>query len=122
MFSARITPMTSLGVRGAGTCFFGRPISKHRIWVFLPLSGCVIPFTGLGSGHLGRSVSMSTSLYEFVLDQLQSAKGRWPQVAEASGVSLRTLEKIARKEIHDPGVSHIEKLATYFRQTDEAMH
>jgi len=56
------------------------------------------------------------SIYEFVLDRLENAKGGWPTVAEESGVPLRTLEKIARKEIKDPGVSHIEKLAGYFRE------
>lgn len=56
------------------------------------------------------------SLYEFVMDRLQAEKGGWPTVAEGSGVSLRTIEKIARKEIADPGVSHIEKLAGYFRE------
>lgn len=56
------------------------------------------------------------SIYEYVLDELQAAKGGWPTVADESGVPLRTLEKIARKEIQDPGVSHIEKLAGYFRE------
>lgn len=31
----------------------------------------------------------------------------------------RTIEKIARREIEDPGVSHIEKLAVYFRGTQK---
>jgi hypothetical protein len=54
------------------------------------------------------------SQYEFVMGQLAATKGQWPAVAEGSGVSKRTLEKIARKEIQDPGVSHIEKLFRYF--------
>lgn len=56
------------------------------------------------------------SLYEYVLDQLEAAKGRWQEVADGSGVSKRTIEKIARKEIQDPGVSHIEALAKHFRE------
>lgn len=56
------------------------------------------------------------SIYAFVLTQLEASKGRWPVVAEGSGVSIRTLEKIARKEIADPGVSHVEKLARYFKK------
>lgn len=55
------------------------------------------------------------SMYEFVMDRLEETKGHWPTVAEGSGVSVRTVEKIARGEIKDPGVSHIEKLAGYFR-------
>ena len=52
--------------------------------------------------------------------QLQAHKGRWPNVAERSGVSRRTIEKIARGEIKDPGVSHIEKLAQFFHLEDAA--
>jgi transcriptional regulator with XRE-family HTH domain len=55
------------------------------------------------------------SLYAFVMSELQRRKGQWPAVAAGSGVSRRTLEKIARREIADPGVSHVEKLAAYFR-------
>jgi len=58
---------------------------------------------------------MTDSIYQYVLDQLQDAKGEWPAVAEATGMSRRTIEKIARQEVRDPGVSHIEKLAGYFR-------
>lgn len=57
------------------------------------------------------------SMYAFVINRLQGARGRWREVADGSGVPLRTLEKIARKEIGNPGVSHIEKLAAYFRST-----
>ena len=49
------------------------------------------------------------------MDQLQRSKGRWRQVAQGAGVSRRTIEKIARREIEDPGVSHIEALAAYFK-------
>ncbi len=59
---------------------------------------------------------MTESIYQYVLDKLQGAKGEWPAVAEATGMSRRTIEKIARREVKDPGVSHIEKLAGYFRQ------
>ena len=59
---------------------------------------------------------MTQSLHQFVLSELQAAKGRWPAVAEKAEVSLRTIQKIASGEIKDPGVSHIEKLAKYFRE------
>lgn len=58
---------------------------------------------------------MSESIYRYVLDELSRSKGRWPEVAKESGVSKRTIEKIANGEIEDPGVSHIEKLAAVFR-------
>ena len=60
------------------------------------------------------------SLYEYVMAELQASKGRWSEVAEGSGVPKRTVEKIARKEIKDPGVSHVEALARYFNSQNEA--
>jgi transcriptional regulator with XRE-family HTH domain len=62
------------------------------------------------------SVPMEQSLHAFVIERLQAAKGTWPAIAEATGVSKRTIEKIASEEIADPGVSHIEKLANFFRR------
>jgi len=82
----------------------------HRNRAKTPLPGCVLPKSGLSSNL------MTDSIYEFVLERLQDSKGRWPAVAEGSGVSRRTIEKIASGEIQDPGVSHIEKLARYFRE------
>jgi hypothetical protein len=89
------------------TTFFG--IETERIGKLCPLSGCGDPKTGI------ESRAMSESIYEYVLEELQSAKGHWRLVAEGSEVSIRTIEKIARQEIADPGVSHIEKLAKYFK-------
>lgn len=62
------------------------------------------------------SVSMEDSIYDYVMEQLEASKGKWPTVAIGADVSHRTVEKIARREIIDPGVSHIEKLAKYFRE------
>jgi hypothetical protein len=59
---------------------------------------------------------MNQSLHQYVLSELQAWKGRWPSVASKSQVSLRTIQKIASGEIQDPGVSHIEKLAKFFRE------
>jgi transcriptional regulator with XRE-family HTH domain len=54
------------------------------------------------------------SIYTYVLAELQTAKGGWPDIALATGISRRTIEKIASGEIVDPGVIKIEKLARYF--------
>jgi hypothetical protein len=54
-------------------------------------------------------------MLEFVLGQLDSRKGSLPDVASGSGVPYRTLQKIASREIKDPGVSTVQKLADYFR-------
>jgi transcriptional regulator with XRE-family HTH domain len=59
------------------------------------------------------------SLFAYVLGRLGASKGKWRVVAKHSGVSYRTVEKIARGEIRDPGISHIEKLANYFRKKEK---
>lgn len=61
---------------------------------------------------------MEPTLYQFVLDQLHSGRWTYRQVADGSDVSRRTVEKIARREIADPGVSHVEKLARFFREQE----
>ena len=58
------------------------------------------------------------SIHEFVIDRLQAAKGGWPTIAEGSGVPLRTLEKVARRENADPRVGTVEKLARYFHELE----
>jgi hypothetical protein len=47
--------------------------------------------------------------------ELERAKGHWPEIAKDTDMSLSTLRKIAKREVENPGVVHIEKLATYFR-------
>src|SRR5687768_11842496 len=104
--------MTCLIIAG-GLCpleFLPMPVKRAR--KSHPVSGCVNPNSGLVSGD------MTDSIYAFVLERLESVKGRWPRVAEESGISLRTIEKIARQEVKDPGVSFIERLAKYFRENE----
>jgi DNA-binding NarL/FixJ family response regulator len=79
-----------------------------------PLVGCLNPKTG------PLLEPMQTSLYEFVLTRLSGSGLTYQEIADGSGVSKRTIEKIARKEIADPGVSHIEKLAAFFRLQEAA--
>lgn len=54
-------------------------------------------------------------MHQFVIDQLQIAKGTWPAIAERTGISKRTIEKIANGDIKDPAVSNVETLSNYFR-------
>lgn len=58
---------------------------------------------------------MSESIHDYVVGQLQAAKGQWSKVAVETGMSKRTIEKIARREFKDPAVSFIERLNRYFR-------
>lgn len=62
------------------------------------------------------------SIHEYVIERLQAAKGRWSIVAEESGVPKRTLEKIARREIANPGVTTVETLAAYFREREPQLN
>jgi transcriptional regulator with XRE-family HTH domain len=57
---------------------------------------------------------MKLPIYEFVLKELAEAKGSWPEVASGSGISKRTIEKIARREVKNPGIHHVQRLADYF--------
>ena len=65
---------------------------------------------------------MTESIYEFVLARLDELRPRekWEVVARDTNMSLSTLKKIARREVTNPGVIHIEKLAKYFRDQASA--
>ncbi len=62
----------------------------------------------------------SVRIYEYVMNQFASTDLSYQEIAAGSGVSKRTIEKIARREILDPGVSHIEKIAAYFQKQRRA--
>jgi K+-transporting ATPase c subunit len=63
---------------------------------------------------------MEESMHDYVVNQLQAAKGQWTKVAEETRISKRTIEKIARREYKDPAVSFIERLSGYFREREAA--
>lgn len=60
------------------------------------------------------------SMHDFVVRRLQEAKpAYWPQIAEKSGIPLRTLEKVARRTYKSHRMATIEPLAVelgYFAQ------
>jgi transcriptional regulator with XRE-family HTH domain len=56
------------------------------------------------------------SLHEYVLKNLERSKADWEAVANGSGVSVRTIEKIASREIEFPRIDKVERLANYFRE------
>ncbi|MET3631623.1 hypothetical protein [Burkholderia sp. 572] len=51
--------------------------------------------------------------------RLAETRGRWPDVAKGSGVSISTIRKIGQGQIKDPAVSKIEALADYFARLDQ---
>lgn len=55
------------------------------------------------------------STHQYVVEQLQAVKGQWPTVSDKTGVSLRTIEKIANRKKPPKAVTNLEKLTTYFR-------
>jgi transcriptional regulator with XRE-family HTH domain len=67
---------------------------------------------------MGLGFLSMESMHEYVIRQLVSTPLTYQEVADGSGVAKRTVEKIARREIEDPGVSHIEKLAEFFRSQE----
>lgn len=58
---------------------------------------------------------MEIELYAYVMSRFEKSGLTYQEVADGSGISRRTVEKIARREIKDPGVSHVEALARFFR-------
>lgn len=68
----------------------------------------------------GPIIGGMDSIHDYVLDRLQATKGTWPAVAKQAGVSYRTLKKIATKSTVSPGIKNLERLASYFRESDRA--
>jgi transcriptional regulator with XRE-family HTH domain len=58
-------------------------------------------------------------LLDYVVARLESRRFTYQQVAEGSGVPKRTVEKIARRETLNPGVRHVERLASFFRDSEQ---
>ncbi len=57
---------------------------------------------------------MSVSIHEQVVEGLQQWKGHWDEVSEKTGVPLRTIEKVARREYKSHRMSTIDPLYTFF--------
>lgn len=54
-------------------------------------------------------------MLDYVIAELDARKGRLPEVAKATGISYRTLQKIHQRVVKNPGVTHIQHLHDYFR-------
>ena len=59
---------------------------------------------------------MVVDLLEFVVLNLRKNVGRWPQIADASGVPYSTVAKIGQGETGNPRIESVQKLADYFAQ------
>lgn len=58
------------------------------------------------------------SMLAYVLEQLELCRGEWPTVERDSGVSIRTIQKIAQGETVDPGVSTAQRLFDCFKRRE----
>ncbi len=74
---------------------------------------------GLDFALMGKAQAVEP-LYDYVMGKLEARTETYQDIAEGSGVPKRTVEKIARREIEDPGVSHVQQLADYFRSKRKA--
>ncbi len=83
--------------------------------------GCAHPVFGFMIRAMVKHVERpSTPMHRAVVEALLSARGHWPSIADDTGISRRTIEKIARREIVYPGVHHVETLHAYFVRRGEA--
>lgn len=53
-------------------------------------------------------------MLNFVLTNLHMTKRHWPRIARESGVSVRTIRKVASGEIASPHIHTLQPLADYF--------
>lgn len=67
---------------------------------------------------------MIASIHEFVVAKLldkprefASSKAYWRVISQATGVYISTIQRIAKREIGNPGIRHIETLADHFGYT-----
>ncbi len=57
---------------------------------------------------------MEHDLLNYVRRKLADNKGRWPSIAETTGIPYDTITKIAQGQTEDPRVNKLQRLADYF--------
>jgi len=68
---------------------------------------------------------METPMLDFVKQELEARKGRWPDIARAMEPTswesyYSWMTKLACGAIPDPGVTKVQRLADFFRGIDRA--
>jgi hypothetical protein len=56
------------------------------------------------------------SLLEFVLHNLEKARGSWREIERRTGVSYWAISKLVQRQHPNPRLDKLEKLARYFRR------
>lgn len=59
------------------------------------------------------------SMIDALVTRLATHRGRWPVLAEASGVPISTLRKIAQGVVKNPRVGTVDKLSQALDALDE---
>ena len=72
----------------------------------------------LGVAVKTDDINQAESLFDRVKRHLAETRGRWPEVAEGSGVPISTLRKIAQGRISDPAVGKVQAIADYFQRKE----
>jgi hypothetical protein len=55
-------------------------------------------------------------IYDYIMQQFDRTALTYKQIACGSKVPERTVQKIARKEINDPGVKSAQKIYDFFKK------
>jgi hypothetical protein len=108
MLSIRISPPGVVGSAAFGG--LPRPMGINDTDGKPPYLSCIVPKTGLLS-----HVMQNPSLLDYVLRELETARGTWRSIVDSTGVPMSTIDRIARGVTPNPGIRQIETLAQYFR-------
>lgn len=61
------------------------------------------------------SSNRDEKLLEFVKKELDSARGKWPEIAKVTGVPYFTITNLVQGKVEDPRISTMQPLIDYFR-------
>ena len=64
--------------------------------------------------------NLDEKLLDYVRNQLESARGRWPAISKATGVPYFTITNLVQGKVEDPRLSTIQPLIDYFREAERA--
>jgi hypothetical protein len=63
---------------------------------------------------------MLIDIHAFVLARLSARSVPWTDVSRKTGIPYETLKKIASRRTPNPGVQHVQRLAEFFQQLEQA--
>lgn len=69
-------------------------------------------------GVCAYNAPVEEPILAYVKRRLEAARGKWPQIAEDTGVPYFTITNIVQGKSVDPRVSSLQPLVDYFRARD----